>query len=337
MTAGTRAQRPVLLGVVAGAAASAGLALQRAESLPVLAAGAAILTPVPLALAALRGGAPAVLTSFGLMGVLVVGTPLGDGLPVTVFVLWYGGVVWFVWAVARGLLGLNGLVLGAICLAALLAWLDLAVNARRHQRSTAEQYDALVDEYDAWVTETREEAQADERLSDLERDQRDQMLRMLPVGGRLIPAVAVGTFGAWLALVTAASWGIARRLGLAVAWEGSLADWRLPEWLIFAFILPGAGLLLALWAGWDGIVTVTANLLALAVVLYFAQGCAIVHAFGRWLKVHPLVEALAFGAILLTPPLPILLTFAGLFDFQVDFRARWIPQAPATDEPQPPN
>ena len=328
MTVSLPAQRPAFVGLVAGAAAGVCVALQRQTALPVLAASAVIITPTPLTIAVLRGGVVGGGVSFGVCGLLLSGTALGDQLPAWAFLCGYGLIVGFIVFTIRRGPTFSSLIAALVAVAVALAYLDLSVSAAQHERGA-------VAEYQAWVGQVEHELTSGAGWAELDSTQQEQVLRVLPVAKRLIPAFALGWFACWLAVASWLARGTVGLLGIASIPRRSFAAWRLPEWGIFGFIVPAGILLLGVAVGKPVWVTVASNVLVLVAALYLGQGCAVLHAFAQRFKIHPLIETLCFGAVLFTPPLLVLVTLAGLFDYLVDFRIRWLPGAAAPGEPRP--
>ncbi len=94
------------------------------------------------------------------------------------------------------------------------------------------------------------------------------------------------------------------------------AAWKSPELLIWPLI--AAGFIYFFTSGWPAIISL--NLLVLLLPLYFLQGLAIISHFFRLKAVAPWLRNLGYVMAVLLNPLPIIVTFVGLFDLWVDFR-----------------
>ncbi|HAD04536.1 MAG TPA: hypothetical protein DCF93_07900 [Desulfuromonas sp.] len=94
------------------------------------------------------------------------------------------------------------------------------------------------------------------------------------------------------------------------------AAWKSPEVLIWPFI--AAGFIYFFTNGWPAVISL--NLLVLLLPLYFLQGLAIISHFFRLKAVAPWLRNLGYVMAVLLNPLPIIVTFVGLFDLWVDFR-----------------
>lgn len=315
------------LGVAAGAAAGGLVALQGLEGWSVVRTAALILTPVPLVLASVRGRGLTIAVSLAVLALVVAVSPVGRITSPWGVAVAYGSVVAFVLLVIRVLPAFTVIVCSGVILSTSLAGLHLTLVARANGHSVAVEYQDLLTAAEADLRNAVSMAEADA-------EQRQQLEATIPVVQRLLPALAIGEYVSSLALATWTSLFALRRLRLAEVPRANFGAWRLPEWSVFGFILPAVGLLLGLWLQQAALVTVTANVLAVVIGVYLLQGCAIVHAFLRRLGTRPMVEAFCFLSILLLiPPLLLAVVVAGLFDFLVDFRGRWIPTAPcAPDE-----
>ena len=284
-----------------------------------------ILTPLPLVLVAVRGGAGATATAFGVATLLLLGTPWGEGVPAWAFVLGYGPIVAFVLTAMRHMHAVNQLVLGGVVLSAGLGLLHLTVSAQWNDRT-------MVEEYRALATATETALLDNPAVEDLDAERRAQVSRAAPLLVQLLPAIAIGQYASSLALACWCCVLAVRRFRLAEVPRLPLATWRLPEWAIVGFLAPAAGLLLAVRAENATAVTVFGNGLTLVLCVYFFQGWAILHAFLRRMRAPFLVQALVFAALFLVPVLLTVVLVAGLFDFQVDFRRRWMPTSAAPGE-----
>jgi uncharacterized protein YybS (DUF2232 family) len=96
----------------------------------------------------------------------------------------------------------------------------------------------------------------------------------------------------------------------------SFRQWKASEFLIWALILAGAGMLLA-----DGVIRRLAlNVLVVVLPVYFLQGMAIVSFWFQKKSISPLLRNLGYLFILIVNPLPVVVTGLGVFDMWVDFR-----------------
>ncbi len=313
------------IGVAAGMAVGGLVAMQTMDTWPPLRSLAIVLTPLPLVLATVRAGLYGAAAAFGMAALLFVATPLGQHVPTWAFLVGYGGVVAYVLFVASRMAAVNALLGGGLLLAAGLATLDLAAGAQEQGHTWAAQYQALGAAVEAELTQSP-------ALAEMEDQHREQMLRAAPIVRRMLPAITVGRYAGNLALATWACVFALRRLRWVAVPRLELAAWRLPEWTVIGFLVPAAGLLLAVWRDHAAATTVMGNLLLVMLCVYLAQGCAIMHAFLRRLRAHPLVEGILFLTVLFVMPLLVLVMVAGLFDFHVDFRRRWMPPSTAPDE-----
>lgn len=94
------------------------------------------------------------------------------------------------------------------------------------------------------------------------------------------------------------------------------AAWKAPELLVWPLIV--AGFTVFFTKGWPAVFSM--NLLVLLLPLYFLQGLAIINHFFRLRAVAPWLRNLGYVMAVLLNPLPIIVTFVGLFDLWVDFR-----------------
>jgi uncharacterized protein YybS (DUF2232 family) len=94
------------------------------------------------------------------------------------------------------------------------------------------------------------------------------------------------------------------------------AAWKSPELLVWPLIV--AGFTVFFTDGWVAVVSL--NLLVILLPLYFLQGLAIISHFFRLKAVAPWLRNLGYVMAVLLNPLPIIVTFVGLFDLWVDFR-----------------
>jgi len=296
--------------------------------LPAVRTYALVLTPVPLLVAALRGGGIGVAASLGVCALVLATTAAGEDVPAWAFVIGYGGIVGFIVLALRFAPGMNFIMVGGMLMATMLGGVHTLVAAQRHGRTVKSEYEAMVSESTTALNESLAAAQVDA-------DRQEQFERMLPVVAALIPAMLVGQYATGLALGCWAALFVARRWRLTDAPRFDFAAWRLPEWFVFVFIVPAAALLVGLVRDMPPVVTAAGNGVAAVVLLYMLQGCAILHAFLRRFRVHPGIEAVIFlSMVVVLPPLLMMVAIAGLFDFLVDFRGRWMPAPPAADGPQ---
>ena len=132
--------------------------------------------------------------------------------------------------------------------------------------------------------------------------------------------------GLYLALAVLTGWitALLARKVVSGPHPDSWSEWRAPEAWIWGLILSG---LLGVVA--SGMVRAVAwNAFAVAVVVYFLQGLAVVH---HLFEVRHLPRAFrAVIYVFLFVQLPVVLLVAGLgaFDLWFDFRRRWTPRPP---------
>lgn len=94
------------------------------------------------------------------------------------------------------------------------------------------------------------------------------------------------------------------------------STWKSPELLIWPVII--AGFTVFFTDGWLAVLSL--NLLVVLLPLYFLQGLAIISYFFRLKAVAPWLRNIGYVMAVMLNPLPIIVTFVGLFDLWVDFR-----------------
>ncbi|PWB46628.1 MAG: hypothetical protein C3F12_06760 [Candidatus Methylomirabilota bacterium] len=138
---------------------------------------------------------------------------------------------------------------------------------------------------------------------------------------------APGLFIAAALLSTSANFFLARRGAAEVAIAGRPIPsftWRVPDWLVWAFIGSAAlllsGLPIAKEIGFNGLLVM--------MTVYFLQGLAIAVFWIRRLRLSPFIGLLGVALLLLQPLLLLLVALVGLFDIWVVFRRHSLPTSP---------
>lgn len=140
---------------------------------------------------------------------------------------------------------------------------------------------------------------------------REYLPRVLP--GLLLTTVLNTVF---LNMVVG-QWLLRKKKAIRVTWP-PVAEWRLPEPLVFLVILAGISLLMpiALFK------TIGLNLILISGTVYFFQGVAILASFlARW-TIPPPFKALIFIVVLIQAYGVAMLAVIGLIDVWVDLRKR---------------
>jgi uncharacterized protein YybS (DUF2232 family) len=106
---------------------------------------------------------------------------------------------------------------------------------------------------------------------------------------------------------------------------GDLVRWSAPEWLVWALIASGFGLL----APWRPLDDVALNAFICVAAVYFCQGLAIMAFYFQMLSVPTIVRAIIYFITLVQPVVAGVVCLAGVFDMWIDFR-RLKPSNPET-------
>ncbi|MFC2076078.1 DUF2232 domain-containing protein [candidate division KSB1 bacterium] len=135
-------------------------------------------------------------------------------------------------------------------------------------------------------------------------------LKMIPAFETL--SAVVNSFITYLLAVVALA-----RFGCRIKAPPPFAVWRLPEFLIYPFILG----LLMLIVGRDGLRVLGLNLVAAISIGYLVTGLAIIRHFFQKRAVPALIQGLSFFMLFLMQPFGTLLAWGlGLFDIRFNFR-----------------
>lgn len=112
-----------------------------------------------------------------------------------------------------------------------------------------------------------------------------------------------------------------------LVFSGSISDWRLPDPLVWPFIVSALGTFFTT----GGVQVVGMNLFILLLMIYFLQGIAIVHHFLQTKKVPVVFRVIAFILIFTQPVFIGIVTGMGVFDLWIDFRKIRV-KSPEIDE-----
>jgi uncharacterized protein YybS (DUF2232 family) len=135
---------------------------------------------------------------------------------------------------------------------------------------------------------------------------------------RLAPALAALSAATAALLNLGVVWrytGRERRLGYVLF--GDLARWSAPEWLIWALVVAGFGLLFIPGAQ---LRLIALNLFVVVAAVYFCQGLAIMSFYFKVLAMPALARGLIYFVTMVQPVLAALVCAVGVFDLWIDFR-----------------
>jgi uncharacterized protein YybS (DUF2232 family) len=308
VSAGTGAGAEPRLGGMVGAGALSALLFGSAGLVPAL-APLSMVSPLPLAVQRLRGGAPAAWLAAALAAALVAAASAPVAAGFFLLVLAAPGIL-LGEALARG----RGLLRGCawaffVLVAEVAAGLALAPSAM------AERFLAPIDQLlsEPFLAELRTGGLPPERIAEFTAQV-----------GSLRDALSVVFPAAWVigaALLVAANAALLRiyLLRRDPGWleEGEFERVRWPLGLVVAFVLSGAAVAavpLSRPAAYNALL-VTAFFFAL-------QGLAVVAFYSRRLAGPPLLRAAVVVLVLVNPWAPQIVALLGLFDNWFDFR-RW--------------
>jgi uncharacterized protein YybS (DUF2232 family) len=303
VSAGTGAE-PRLGGLV-GAGALSALLFGSAGFVPAL-APLSMVSPLPLAVQRLRGGAAAAWLAAGLAAALVAAASAPVAALFYLLVLAAPGLL-LGEALVRG----RGLLRGcAWAFFALVA--EVAAGLVLFPSAMAERFLAPIDglRSEAFLAELRAGGLPPERVSEFTAQV-----------GSLRDALAVVFPAAWVigaAVLVAANAALLRAYLLRrdPGWleEGEFERVRWPLGLVVAFVLSGAAVVFPLAR------PAAYNALLVAAFFFALQGLAVVAFYARRLAGPPLLRAAVVVLVLVNPWAPQILALLGLFDNWFDFR-----------------
>jgi hypothetical protein len=316
VSAGTGVGAEPRLGGLVGAGALSALLFGSGGVVPAL-APLSLVSPLPLALQRLQGGASGAWLAAALAAALVAAASVPSAAGFYLLVLAVPGLL-LGEALARG----RGLLRGCGWAFATLVT-EIAAGLVLAPAAMAESFLAPVDNLrsEAFLTELRKGGLAPERVAEFT----EQV-------GALRDALAVVFPGAWVigaAVLVAANAALLRLYLLRrdPGWleDGEFERVRWPLGLVVAFVLSGAAVALPLAR------PVAYNLLLVAAFFFALQGLAVVAFYARRLAGPPLLRAAVVVLVLANPWAPQILALLGLFDNWFDFR-RWAEPPPGEGE-----
>ena len=307
VSAGTGAKADHRLGGAFGAGALAAVLFVSAALLPAL-GPLAFLSPVPLALHRLRGGAAGawLATALGAATIAALVAP-GAAAPFVLALAPCGLLLGEALARGRGLL--RGCTWAfALLLAELAPALFFAGDAM--QQRSLEPVDQLRSE--AFLSELHQRGVPEDTVSDF----RDETRTIREVIAVVFPAAWI--IGAALLVIANAAVLRLYLLRRDPGWleEGEFERIRFPLALVAVFVLAGASVALPLFR------PVAYNVLLVVAFFFALQGLAVVGFYARRLAAPPLLRLALLVLVLANPWAPEILALLGLFDNWVDFR-RW--------------
>jgi uncharacterized protein YybS (DUF2232 family) len=154
----------------------------------------------------------------------------------------------------------------------------------------------------------------------------DLRMRIVNVTVRLMPAL-LAIAAAMMALANLGLfWRISgRQQRIGYVLFGDLTLWSSPEWLIWALLIAGFGLLIPV----PQLSAAALNCFVCVAAIYFCQGLAIMAFYFRVLAMPSFARGLVYIITFIQPVLAILIGAAGVFDLWIDFR-RLKPSSPET-------
>lgn len=274
----------------------------------------ALLSPLPLAVVARRGGLRGALTAAG--GAVAVLYALTGLVGAAVYASQFAAGGCALGMMLRGRARPEVAVGSYALLSTAAFWASLAVLASRAGTGPltylGETLEQAVQQAGAFVLQ----ADADAETTLAVQSWAEQTGRMLSLAFPGLYAVLALLTG-WVNAV------VARRVTGDDA-ESSWSGWRAPEIWIWGLI--GSGLL-ALLAG-GGLGTAALNVFVAALGVYFLQGFAVVHHLFSARGFPRSFRALAYALLFVQLPLMLAVAGLGAFDLWFDFRARWAPRPP---------
>lgn len=313
VSAGTGWKAEPRLGGLVGAGALSGLLFASAGAVPALAPLAAV-SPVPLAVQRLRGGASNAWLAAALATALVAAatTPAAAGFFLAVLVV--PGLL-LGESLARG----RGLLRGsAWAFLALLA--EIAAGLVFASEAMAVRFLAPLETLrsEAFLAELKAGGMAPERIAEFTEQVaslRDALAVVFPAAWVIGAAVLVGVNTALLRLFLLRS---------DPGWleDGEFERVRWPLGLVVVFILSGAAVAVPLLR------PAAYNVLLVAAFFFALQGLAVVAFYARRLAGPPLLRGAVVVLVLANPWAPQILALLGLFDNWFDFR-RWAEPPPS--------
>jgi len=312
VSAGTGlAAEPRLSGLV-GAGALSALFFGSAGFVPAL-APLSLVSPLPIAVQRLRGGAPSawLAAAFAAALVAAASAPSAAGFYLVALAV-PGLLLGESLARGRGLLRGCGWAFGALVV-------EVAAGLALAPRAMAESFLAPVDHLrsEAFLGELKAGSLPPERISEFA----EQV-------GTLRDALAVVFPGAWVigaAVLVAANAALLRLYLLRrdPGWldDGEFERVRFSLALVVVFVLSGAAVALPLAR------PVAYNALLVTAFFFALQGLAVVAFYARRLAGPPLLRAAVVVLVLANPWAPQILALLGLFDNWFDFR-RWAEPPP---------
>ena len=316
VSAGTVSRAEPRLGGVVGAGALSALLFGSAGILPAL-APLSLVSPVPLAVQRLRGGAAGAWLAAALAAALVAAAAAPAAAGFYLLALAVPGLL-LGESLARG----RGLLRGcAWAFGALVA--EIAAGLAFVPQAMAELFLAPIDQLrsEAFLAELAKGGLPPERIAEFT----EQV-------GALRDALAVVFPGAWVigaAVLVAANAAFVRLYLLRrdPGWleDGEFERVRWPLALVVVFVLSGAAVAVPLSR------PAAYNVLLVTAFFFALQGLAVVAFYARRLAGPPALRAAVLILVLANPWAPQILALLGLFDNWFDFR-RWAEPPPGEGE-----
>ena len=138
---------------------------------------------------------------------------------------------------------------------------------------------------------------------------------------RTYPALATINLGLISAVTVLLFGRFATRMSLGFT-SGSFSDYRVPELLVWPFIIAGFALL----APMPTVTTPALNVVTVLAVLYFMQGLAVLITFCNRTAMASILKTILAILLLTQPYLTVIVTITGIFDYWGEFRTPKQPQ-----------
>ena len=306
-----------------GAGALAVVLFASSEWVPLAGIALCLASPLPVALAAARGGiaGAGVASLSGALGSLVLTGPIGSAVFTSQF------------AASGCALGLAArarcspeVVVGAYSIVAIAAfWAMLGVAGASTGIGGWGLLQGTVDQAVEAASEflLRGESQPEAALA---------VQAWAENARHLLPMAFPGLFALLATLTGWANCLLLRRL-MGELRGAPWTQWRAPERWIWVLIASG---LIALFGG--GPLGATGlNIFIAAIGVYLLQGVAVVQSWFEAKGVPPLFRIAAYALLFFQFPVTVLVAAVGAFDLWIDFRSRWTPRPPESTTPSSEN
>jgi uncharacterized protein YybS (DUF2232 family) len=146
---------------------------------------------------------------------------------------------------------------------------------------------------------------------------REQSTELVETVLTIVPALTFASFGLFILVNLLVLYRRFTQLRGELLPAGDLKEWKVPEALVWCFIMSGFALFLP--AEW-GLRTYALNLFLVSAALYFFQGLAVIAYFFHHTHVPLFLRGLVYVLIVFEQILAILVVGLGLFDLWGDFR-----------------